>query len=165
MIPAMEAAHARGNTLMIQAHARRSSQNGFTLIEIMVVVVIIGLLAAFIVPQVMGRVDEARVTKVKGDVQMLETALSMYRLDTARYPTSQQGLMALVTKPEDPAVRNWKTGGYLSRVSKDPWGNEYRYAYPGQKGREYDLYSLGPDGQEGTEETDKDNVGNWNLDN
>jgi general secretion pathway protein G len=165
MIPSLEAAHARGINLMIQAHAPRSSQNGFTLIEIMVVVVIIGLLAAFIVPQVMGRVDEARITKVKGDVQMLETALSMYRLDTARYPTSQQGLMALVTKPEDPAVRNWKSGGYLSRVSKDPWGNEYRYAYPGQKGREYDLYSLGPDGQEGTEETDKDNVGNWNLDN
>jgi general secretion pathway protein G len=161
----MEAAHPRGSKLMIQAHARRSSQNGFTLIEIMVVVVIIGLLAAFIVPQVMGRVDEARITKVKGDVQMLETALSMYRLDTARYPTSQQGLMALVTKPEDPAVRNWKSGGYLSRVSKDPWGNEYRYAYPGQKGREYDLYSLGPDGQEGTDDTDKDNVGNWNLDN
>jgi general secretion pathway protein G len=165
MIPALEAAHARGINLMIQAHAPRSSQNGFTLIEIMVVVVIIGLLAAFIVPQVMGRVDEARITKVKGDVQMLETALSMYRLDTARYPTSQQGLLALVTKPEDPAVRNWKSGGYLSRVSKDPWGNEYRYAYPGQKGREYDLYSLGPDGQEGTDETDKDNVGNWNLDN
>jgi len=165
MIPALEAAHARGINLMIQAHAPRSSQNGFTLIEIMVVVVIIGLLAAVIVPQVMGRVDEARITKVKGDVQMLETALSMYRLDTARYPTSQQGLLALVTKPEDPAVRNWKSGGYLSRVSKDPWGNEYRYAYPGQKGREYDLYSLGPDGQEGTDETDKDNVGNWNLDN
>ncbi len=140
-------------------------QRGFTLIEIMVVVVIIGLLAAFIVPQVMGRVDEARITKVKGDIQMLETALSMYRLDTARYPTTEQGLMALVTKPDDPAVRNWKPGGYLSRVSKDPWGNEYRYVYPGTKGREYDLYSLGPDGQEGTPESDQDNVGNWNLDN
>jgi general secretion pathway protein G len=140
-------------------------QRGFTLIEIMVVVVIIGLLAAFIVPQVMGRVDEARITKAKGDIQMLETALSMYRLDTARYPTTQQGLKALVTKPEDPAVRNWKPGGYLSRVSKDPWGNEYRYVYPGTKGREYDLYSLGPDGQEGTPESDQDNVGNWNLDN
>ncbi len=140
-------------------------QRGFTLIEIMVVVVIIGLLAAFIVPQVMGRVDEARITKVKGDIQMLETALSMYRLDTARYPTTQQGLMALVTKPEDPAVRNWKPGGYLSRVAKDPWGNEYRYVHPGTKGREYDLYSLGPDGQEGTSESDRDNIGNWNLDN
>jgi len=142
--------------------ARRAA--GFTLIEIMVVVVIIGLLAAFIVPQVMGRVDEARITKVKGDIQMLETALSMYRLDTARFPTTDQGLVALVKKPDDPSVRNWKSGGYLSRVSKDPWGNDYRYAYPGQRGREYDLYSVGPDGQEGTEDTDKDNVGNWNLD-
>ena len=65
--------------------------------------------------------------------------------------------------PDDPAVRNWKSGGYLSRVSKDPWGNDYRYAYPGQRGREYDLYSVGPDGQEGTDESDKDNIGNWNL--
>lgn len=138
-------------------------QRGFTLIEIMVVVVIIGLLAAFIVPQVMGRVDEARITKVKGDIQMLETALSMYRLDTAKYPTTQQGLLALVTKPEDPTIRNWKPGGYLSRVSKDPWGNEYRYVYPGTKGRDYDLYSLGPDGQEGTPESDRDNIGNWDL--
>lgn len=142
---------------------RRHCAAGFTLIEIMVVVVIIGLLAAFIVPQVMGRVDEARITKVKGDIQMLETALSMYRLDTARFPTTQQGLVALVKKPDDPAVRNWKSGGYLSRVSKDPWGNDYRYAYPGQRGREYDLYSVGPDGQEGTDESDKDNIGNWNL--
>ena len=109
-------------------------------------------------------VDEARITKVKGDIQMLETALSMYRLDTARFPTTDQGLVALVKKPDDPSVRNWKSGGYLSRVSKDPWGNDYRYAYPGQRGREYDLYSVGPDGQEGTEDTDKDNVGNWNLD-
>ena len=149
------------------AHAgapRLPRQRGFTLIEIMVVVVIIGLLAAFIVPQVMGRVDEARITKVRGDIEMLETALSMYRLDTARFPGSQQGLMALVKKPDDPAVRNWKSGGYLSRVSKDPWGNEYRYGYPGTHGREFDLYSVGPDGQEGTEDSDKDNVGNWNLD-
>jgi general secretion pathway protein G len=165
MIGRVEAATSRGNSNMHQTVSLRARQRGFTLIEIMVVVVIIGLLAAFIVPQVMGRVDEARITKVKGDVQMLETALSMYRLDTARYPTTQQGLMALVTKPEDPTVRNWKPGGYLSRVSKDPWGNEYRYVYPGAKGREYDLYSLGPDGQEGSPDTDQDNVGNWNLDN
>ena len=129
------------------------AERGFTLIEIMVVVVIIGLLAAFIVPQVMGRVDEARVTKVKGDVQMLETAISMYRLDTARYPTTAQGLAALVTKPEDPNLRNWKPGGYLSRVSKDPWGNEYSYECPGRMNpTSYDLISPGPDGKIGSED-------------
>ena len=136
---------------------------GFTLIEIMVVVVIIGLLAAFIVPRVMGRVDEARITKARADVQAIETAIAMYRLDTARLPTTEQGLKALVTQPEDPTLRNWKPGGYLARVSVDPWGNEYRYAYPGARGREYDLWSLGPDGQGGTPETDRDNIGNWDL--
>lgn len=145
--------------------SRRAAQSGFTLIEIMVVVVIIGLLAAFIVPQVLGRVDDARITKVQGDIRAIETALTMYRLDTARYPSTAQGLRALVQKPDDPTVRNWKPGGYLSRASRDPWGNDYRYAYPGSRGREYDLYSLGPDGQEGTDESDKDNVGNWNIDN
>ncbi|MFO0509867.1 MAG: type II secretion system major pseudopilin GspG [Gammaproteobacteria bacterium] len=138
---------------------------GFTLIEIMVVVVIIGLLAAFIVPRVMGRVDEARVTKTRTDIQALETALAMYRLDTARLPSTDQGLKALVTKPDDTTVRNWKPGGYLARVSTDPWGNEYRYAYPGSRGREYDLWSMGPDGQGGTPETDRDNIGNWDLGN
>ena len=136
---------------------------GFTLIEIMVVVVIIGLLAAFIVPQVMGRVDEARITKVKGDIQMLETALSMYRLDTARFPTTQQGLVALVKKPDDPSVRNWKAGGYIQKLTKDPWGNDYQYVFPGTRGGAYDLYSFGADGQSGGEEFDAD-VGNWNTD-
>ena len=137
---------------------------GFTLIEIMVVVVIIGLLAAFIVPQVMGRVDEARITKARGDIEKLETALAMFRLDTSRYPVGQDGITSLVKKPEDPNVKNWRTGGYLGRplIPKDPWGNEYRYAYPGTHGTEYDLYSLGPDGQEGGEDADKDNIGNWN---
>jgi general secretion pathway protein G len=143
---------------------RRDRARGFTLIEIMVVVVIIGLLAAFIVPQVIGQVDQARITKVKGDLQAIETALAMYRLDTARYPATDLGLIALVKKPDDPTVRNWRPGGYIAKVSKDPWGNEYRYAYPGTRGLEYDLYSVGPDGQEGTEESDKDNIGNWNVD-
>jgi general secretion pathway protein G len=144
--------------------SRPGPARGFTLIEIMVVVVIIGLLAAFIVPQVIGQVDQARITKVKGDLQAIETALAMYRLDTARYPTTDLGLIALVKKPDDPTVRNWRPGGYIAKVSKDPWGNEYRYAYPGTRGLEYDLYSVGPDGQEGTEESDKDNIGNWNVD-
>ena len=129
----------------------------------MVVVVIIGLLAAFIVPNLLSKVDDARITKVRGDIQALETALTMYRLDTARYPNADQGLVALVKRPDDPTVRNWKAGGYLSRVAKDPWGSEYRYAYPGSHGRDFDLYSVGPDGQAGTDETDKDNIGNWNV--
>jgi general secretion pathway protein G len=136
---------------------------GFTLIEIMVVVVIIGLLAAFIVPRVMDRVDEARVTKVRADLQAIETALAMYRLDTARLPSSAQGLTALVQKPDDPAVRNWRSGGYMARLSRDPWGNEYRYRFPGTRGPEFDLYSLGPDGLEGSPDSDEDNIGNWSL--
>lgn len=142
---------------------QRKRSRGFTLIEIMVVVVIIGLLAAFIVPRVMDRVDEARVTKVKADLQAIETALAMYRLDTARLPTSQQGLSALVRKPDDPTLRNWRSGGYMARVSTDPWGNDYRYRQPGARSSEFDLYSLGPDGLEGSPETDEDNIGNWSL--
>jgi general secretion pathway protein G len=141
----------------------RRRPRGFTLIEILVVVVILALLAAFIVPRVMGRVDDARLTKARGDIQSLETALAMYRLDTARLPTTEQGLTALVTQPVDPSIRNWKPGGYLARVSRDPWGNEYRYRVPAQRGGEFDLWSMGPDGQEGGSETDRDNIGNWNL--
>ena len=133
-------------------------RQGFTLVEMMVVVVIIGLLAAFIVPRVMGRVDDARLTKARGDLQTIETALAMYRLDTARYPSASQGLAALVSKPDDATVRNWKDGGYIARVSADPWGNPYQYRYPGTRGREYDLYSFGPDGVEGG-----DDIGNWDT--
>lgn len=143
----------------------RRAERGFTLIEIMVVVVIIGLLAAFIVPRVMGRVDEARITKVKADIQAIETALSMYKLDTARYPTTVQGLQALVQKPDDPSLTNWKVGGYIARVSKDPWGNDYQYQFPGTRGREFDLYSFGPDGVPGDVAGGGDDIGNWNLGN
>ncbi|MBM4191874.1 MAG: type II secretion system protein GspG [Gammaproteobacteria bacterium] len=144
---------------------RRNKTRGFTLIEIMVVVVIIGLMAAFIVPRVMDRVDEARVTKVRADLQAIETALAMYRLDTARLPSTTQGLTALVQKPEDPALRNWRTGGYMTRVSADPWGNNYQYRQPGTRGTEFDLYSLGPDGQQGSPEADQDNIGTGSLNN
>ena len=140
--------------------ARRS--RGFTLIEIMVVIVIIGLLAAFIVPTVIGKVDEARVAKAKGDIRALETALSMFYLDNSKYPTTEQGLKALVQQPNDPTIRHWKPGGYLERVSKDPWGNDYLYVFPGQHGKAYDLYSLGADGQPGGEGINAD-IGNWNL--
>src|SRR5689334_1890114 len=104
------------------------SQGGFTLIEIMVVVVIIGLLAAVIVPSVVGQVDKARVTKAKADVSALESALTLYRLDNSKYPTTEQGLAALTTQPTDPSIRNWRPGGYLTKkVPKDPWGNDYLY--------------------------------------
>ena len=135
---------------------------GFTLIEIMVVVIIIGLLAAFIVPKIVGQVDQAKVSKAKADIRALESALTMYRIDNSRYPTTDQGLAALTQKPNDPALKNWRTGGYLDRLSKDPWGNEYQYAYPGTHGKDYDLYSMGADGQPGGEGLDAD-IGNWNL--
>jgi general secretion pathway protein G len=137
---------------------------GFTLIEIMVVVIIIGLLAAVIVPSVVGKVGEARVAKAKQDVQAIGTALTMYRLDNFKYPTSDQGLKALIQQPADPTIRNWRKGGYIQDGSlKDPWGNDYQYVYPGTHGREYDLFSYGADGQEGGTDEDAD-VGNWNLD-
>ncbi len=142
--------------------ARSATQRGFTLIEIMVVVVIIGLLAAVIVPQVVDKVDQARVAKAKQDITSLETALTMYRLDNSKYPSTDQGLQALTTQPTDPSIRNWRPGGYIKRISKDPWGNDYQYVYPGTHGGEYDLYSLGADNQPGGEGTDTD-VGNWNA--
>lgn len=135
-------------------------QSGFTLIEIMVVVIIIGLLAAVVVPQFLGRVDDARVTKAKGDIQAMETALTLYKLDNFRYPSTEQGLNALVQKPAE--ARNWRPEGYLKRLNKDPWGNDYQFVYPGTQG-EYDLYSFGADGQPGGEGPDAD-IGNWNLD-
>jgi general secretion pathway protein G len=135
---------------------------GFTLIEIMVVVIIIGLLAAVIVPSIMGRVDDARVAKAKEDIRGLETALTMFRLDNSKYPTTEQGLNALVTQPTDPTIKHWRTGGYLDRVSKDPWGADYQYVNPGTHGKEYDLFTLGADNAPGGEGKDAD-IGNWNL--
>jgi general secretion pathway protein G len=127
----------------------------------MVVVVIMGILAALVVPSVMGRIDDAQIAKAKSDIKMYETALNLYRMDNYNYPTTQQGLSALVQNPNDPSVRNWKPGGYLQGgLRKDPWGNPYHYAYPGTKGQEFDLYSLGADGQEGGEGKNAD-IGNW----
>jgi len=139
-------------------------ESGFTLIEIMVVLTIIAIMTALIAPQIMGRVDEARVTAAKQDIRTLETALDFFQMENFRYPTTDMGLEALVKKPEDPAIRNWRAGGYLkaTTVPKDPWNNPYRYIQPGTKGGPYDLYSLGADGEVGGEGVDAD-IGSWNL--
>jgi general secretion pathway protein G len=152
------------NKVAHEGSRRRAARRarGFTLIEIMVVVLIIGLLAAFIVPTIVSKVDEAKVAKAKGDVQALETALQMFYLDNSKYPTTEQGLAALVQQPTDPTIRHWKPGGYLDRVSRDPWGYDYQYVFPGTHGKQYDLYSFGADGQPGGEGINAD-IGNWNL--
>lgn len=137
-------------------------QQGFTLIEIMVVVVILGILAALVAPQVIRRIDDAQVAKVKQDIRAYETALNLFRLDNFKYPSSDQGLKALVTNPGDASVRNWKPGGYIDSIKQDPWGNEYHYQYPGTHGKEYDLWSLGADNQDGGEGVNAD-IGNWDA--
>ena len=138
------------------------TQRGFTLLEIMVVVVIIGILGALIVPKIISRPDEARVMAARQDIATVMQALKLYRLDNLRYPSTEQGLQALVAKPTtSPIPPNWKTGGYLERLPKDPWGNPYQYLNPGLHG-EVDVFSFGADGAPGGEGNDAD-VGSWNL--
>lgn len=138
----------------------QQKQIGFTLIEIMVVIVILGILASLIVPKIMGRPDEARIVAAKQDMSSIMQALKLYKLDNQRYPTTEQGLQALVTKPSsEPLPKNWKTGGYLERLPIDPWGNPYQYLNPGLHG-ELDIVSLGADGASGGEANDAD-IGNW----
>lgn len=145
--------------------AFRPGQGGFTLIELMVVLVILTILAGFIAPRFMGKPDEARRTQARVQIEGLETALKMYKLDNGSYPTTEQGLKALV---EPPAVGklagNWREGGYLEKgkVPKDPWGNEYVYVSPGSHG-EYDLSSRGADGEVGGEGKNKD-INSWESD-
>ena len=139
----------------------RRNQGGFTLIEIMVVVIILGILAAIVAPNVIGRIDDAQISRVQQDLRGIENALKFYRLDNFAYPTSEQGLDALVSKPADPNIRNWKAGGYLDRMPQDPWGNTYEYLSPGQNG-EIDIFTYGRDGRPGGEGIDAD-IGNWNL--
>ena len=142
---------------------QRSSQRGFTLIEIMVVVVILGILAAVVVPRIMDNPGKARVAKAKQDIRQLESALELYKLDNFNYPSTQQGLDALVSKPSgDPQPKNYKQGGYIKSLPKDPWGNPYQYLSPGVKG-EVDIFTLGADNQPGGDGEAAD-VGNWNLD-
>lgn len=144
------------------APLRPHRAGGFTLIEIMVVVVILGILAAIIVPRISDEPDKARVAKARQDIRALEGALQLYKLDNFYYPSTQQGLEALVQKPSgDPPARNWKAGGYLTRLPKDPWGNAYQYLSPGLKG-EIDIFTLGADGKPGGEGVEAD-VGNWNV--
>lgn len=139
----------------------RSSQRGFTLIEIMVVVVIIGVLGAIVVPQFMSRPDQAKVTAARTDIQAISTALEMYRLDTLNYPSTQQGLESLTKRPAGtPVAKNWNPQGYLKSLPVDPWGTPYQYLNPGTRSAGYDLYSLGSDGVPGGEEHGAD-IGNW----
>lgn len=135
-------------------HYRRSA--GFTLIEVMVVVVILGILAAIIVPKIMSRPEQARIVKVKQDILALQSALDLYKLDNGMYPSTDQGLQALVNKPTtQPIPRNWKSDGYLQDVPEDPWGQAYQYINDAEKLK---IFSFGPKGRDGNSE-----IGNWNM--
>jgi general secretion pathway protein G len=137
---------------------------GFTLIEIMVVITILGVLAALIVPRVVGRTDDARIAAAKQDIASIMQALKLYRLDNGRYPTTDQGLQALITKPTtEPMPSNWKQGGYLERLAADPWGEPYKFLNPGVRG-EIDVFSLGRDRANGGEPNTPDaDIGSWQL--
>ena len=137
------------------------SQQGFTLLEVMVVIVILGILASMVVPNLMGNKDKADIQKAVSDIVALENSLDMYKLDNSIYPTTEQGLEALTQKPTgSPEPRNYRDDGYVKRLPQDPWRNDYLLLSPGENGK-LDIFSAGPDGQAGTE----DDIGNWNLQN
>ncbi len=143
----------------------RKNERGFTLIELMVVIVILGILAGLIIPRIMGRPDEARAAKARMQMESLETALKLYRLDNGNYPTTDQGLKALVEPPTVGSLaKSWRQGGYLEkgRVPKDPWDHDFVYIMPGAHG-DFDVTSLGADGEPGGEGKDKD-INSWELD-
>ncbi|PWI32964.1 type II secretion system protein GspG [Vibrio albus] len=137
-------------------------QSGFTLLEVMVVIVILGILASLVVPNLLGNKEKADQQKAISDISALEQALDMYKLDNSVYPTTDQGLEALVSKPAgNPEPRNYRDGGYIKRLPQDAWGNEYQYMSPGDNGT-VDIFTLGADGQEGGEDINAD-IGNWNM--
>ena len=140
--------------------APRALERAFTLIEVLVVVAILGILAAIVVPRIMDRPDEAKRVAARADIGAIVQALKLYRLDNGAYPSTDQGLLALVQRPAtNPAPPNWKQGGYLERLPKDPWGGDYQYLHPGVRG-EIDVFSLGADRARGGEGNNAD-IGNW----
>ncbi|KAF3998458.1 type II secretion system major pseudopilin GspG [Glaciimonas immobilis] len=151
------------NAHLLSNNSLRSDlRGGFTLIEIMVVVVIMGVLAALVVPKLMGRTDDARVMAARADIATLMSSLKLYKLDNQRYPTTEQGLQALINKPTiGPVANGWKANGYIDKLPKDPWGNPYQYLSPGIKG-EIDVFTYGADGRPGGEGIDAD-IGSWDL--
>ncbi|REL28465.1 type II secretion system protein GspG [Thalassotalea euphylliae] len=144
----------------VQHSTRHSTrQAGFTILEVMVVIVIIGLIATMVVPNIIGSQDRANVQKAVADITSLETNLKMYKMDNYNYPTTEQGLEALVSETDvEPLPRRFPEEGYITRLPSDPWGNEYQLLNPGENGK-IDIFSMGPDGEAGTD----DDIGNWNL--
>lgn len=138
---------------------KKRNVSGFTLLEIMVVIVILGVLASMVIPNLLGNKEKADRQKVVTDIMALENAMDMYKLDNSRYPTTEQGLDALVEMPDvDPEPRDYRSGGYIKRLPQDPWGNEYLLVSPGENGL-IDIYSIGLDSEEGSD----DDIGNWNM--
>lgn len=147
---------------MQTAHSRSGREAGFSLLELMVVVVILSILALVIMPRIIDRPDQARIARVQSDLKVLESAVQLYRLDNFRFPTTEQGLAALVAAPtSEPQAPNWAPNGYIDRLPKDPWGNDYQYLQPGVHGP-VDIFSYGADGRAGGTGIDAD-IGTWSL--